>query len=214
MNPKNNKPPRRKFTRKVSNLRTAILPLLLENVFHVTSYSSYEGILKSGYIFPNGEKRFNLGFSNHENNYGNFKNFICLFDFRNKTKSEIEDGILKCNFLEGSYLSDHLVFMTMKKELHNSLIYGDEAFEEVRFEKRFVPYVECWSPKPISINDIESVIDLSIRRPRIEEGTLEWAITEANRPKSVKKPNYKKAPGKIKKLERLILKTIKNRPNG
>jgi len=68
-----------------SRLESDILPLLKNEVFHVTSIENFQQILKDGKVISNADKKFKYSYPQSENSYGRKRGYICLFDLRNKT---------------------------------------------------------------------------------------------------------------------------------
>jgi len=160
-------------------VRSLILPLLREHVFHVTSYPAFKKILTSGDISPNIGGQFGNAFPGSQNSYGRYKGYVCLFDFRDKTDEAVNRGIDDCNFLEAQHLGNRHLFLILKPTAYSSLIPTETAYKEVEHRKLHIPVVECWFPTSIPLESVSRVLDVSIRRRPIKPGSLLWEIMES-----------------------------------
>ena len=81
------------YTFHDNELREKLLPVLKDEIFHVTSYSRFEKIEEAGFIKSNVNGELGYTYTQSENSYGRKRGYICLFDLRRKTEEEIQHGL-------------------------------------------------------------------------------------------------------------------------
>jgi len=150
------------ITCEKSGLKEKILPLLKEKVFHVTSSEAYQAIVGDGMIKPNKNACFGYTFPQSAISYGVKREYICLFDLRNKSDDVIEESLMKFYFLKPFHDQSISVFLILSSRLYENLIYYTQAKEEVGYKEMYIPYVECWYPDNISLKRIDEVIEVTI----------------------------------------------------
>lgn len=141
-----------------SRLESDILPLLKNEVFHVTSIENFQQILKDGKVISNADKKFKYSYPQSENSYGRKRGYICLFDLRNKTEEIIYDTLDKFYFLHPLKYQNKVVYLILKKELYCNLIENGAARNEVGYEEVYIPYTEVWYPNEIFLENIKKII--------------------------------------------------------
>ena len=99
----------------------------------------------------------------YENSYGRKRGYVCLFDLRDKNRSIIDEALLKFYFLNPGY-GEKVVFLILNTQLYPELIDYQQAHEEVGFKEKWIPYVECWYPRAISLNNIEEIMLVNIAK--------------------------------------------------
>jgi hypothetical protein len=173
--------PKSEYHLRHDELKKKLLPILKEKVFHVTSFTRFEKIEDSGFIKSNSSGEFGFTYSVSENSYGRKRGYICLFDLRNKTEAEIDNGLECIYFLGARELGDKQVHLILKAEYYSKLIHTAQAKKEIRFREMWIPYVECWYPEDLPLANIEEVIIVNIiRDPEWEPivKAMEEAIAE------------------------------------
>jgi hypothetical protein len=141
-----------------SRLESDILPLLKNEVFHVTSVENLCQILKDGKVISNADKKFKYSYSQSENSYGRKRGYICLFDLRNKEEDIIYDTLDKYYFLHPTQFQNKVVYLILKKELYCNLIENGAARTEVGYREVYIPYTEAWYPDEIFLENIKKII--------------------------------------------------------
>lgn len=164
------RPPIQTYSVRDTEFDALVLPRLVDNVFHVTRYSSFESIVKSGQIDPNSDGHLGDAFPGSASSYGRCKGFVCLFDFRQKSQEDISCGIGSCDFRYK--LEDRLAFLLPRAEAFPKLIPGSEAYKDTDCQGRlWVPKVECWHPGALPLRLAAQVLDVCVSRTPIEPGT-------------------------------------------
>jgi len=161
------------ITTDSGNIKEKLLPLLLNNVFHVTSEGAFKKIQKFGFINSNKDSTYPSNFTHK--NWGTLNGMVCLIDLRQKTLSEAEE-----------HLSDGYYFLRPKSDwkVVVFLLLNSAFHEDLKLQARFSPprigenyilmkdvcvgtYVptECWYPKRISLDKISKAIVLEVQSP-------------------------------------------------
>lgn len=153
-----------------TELREKLLPILKEQVFHVTSYERFEKIEEEGCIKSNADGK--LGYTYSQNSYGRKRGYICLFDLRHKTGEEIQHGLDSLYFLDIHELGNKQAHLILKDEYYDKLIHTDQAKAEIGFKELWIPYVECWYPEDLPLSNIKEVIIVNIPRDPEAEAFL------------------------------------------
>jgi len=143
-------------------LRKKLLPILKGKVFHVTSYVRFKKIQEDGLIRSHIKKKHGRTFA-YENSYGRLRGYVCLFDLRNKKKSEINHGLDCFYFLGHRLLSKKQTHLIIKEEYYSKLIDTQHAKAEVKFSELFVPHIECWYPANLPLSNIQEVVVVNIK---------------------------------------------------
>ncbi len=154
----------RELTVEDGDFEAAATELLRGHVFHVTAAHSLPQIVGMGAILPNSDGRFRSPFSQSTNSYGVKRGYVCLFDFRKPNKPHIPSAF-EC-FL-GSAVAKYArwpSFLTIDSALYDELITSDTAQRETGGAEVWVPYVECWYPRAISLQAIASATVIRVKR--------------------------------------------------
>lgn len=147
------------LTISAQKLRDRLLPTLLRSVFHVTSHSSYQSILKAGAIKNNKDNRFDYTFPQSVNSYGRKRGYVCLFDLRHVPNEELELALTKFYFLNPPRCNGNPIFLVLDEAFQADLIpWTAGSICEMR-----IPYVECWYPGDIELRKVRRVIDVTVR---------------------------------------------------
>ncbi|MBU0478184.1 hypothetical protein KKC91_06420 [bacterium] len=149
------------------HLEEIILPFLKGNVFHVTTLESFEGIKKENKIVNNKDKSFSFSYPQSENSHGRKQGWICLFDLRTVTNEQIDESLLRYYFLNPVSASDSPIFLILSKELYPELIPYTYA-QKQQAQDMWIPYVECWYPQDILLKNIKRIIELEVRREKLQ----------------------------------------------
>lgn len=152
-----------------------LLSYLRNRVFHLTTHKSYDLIQKDGAIFTNNRgDRYPVN-SGRRKCYGNCHGLVCLFDLRGKHKTEIDDGLLRYNFLRppgthfevGSeqFIERRMVYLLVSPSAYPSLITNDKGpniFNDPSACNFHIPKVECWFPKTLPLTSIEKLLSVKV----------------------------------------------------
>jgi hypothetical protein len=155
------------------DLTKILVPILRENVFHVTRYSSFQKILFDGYIDSNKDGLLGESFPRSANSFGRNMGCICLFDYRNKTDEEITEGTRCCGFSSLKNSGDHLAFLIIDKTAYININFKKPIFDQTSSKTLYVPGLECWHPHPMNVEFISKVLDVKILRRASPPGSLE-----------------------------------------
>ena len=166
------------YTFHDNELREKLLPVLKDEIFHVTSYSRFEKIEEARFIKSNVNGELGYTYPQSENSYGRKRGYICLFDLRRKTEEEIQHGLDCFYFLGIRELSNKQVHLILKDEYYAKLIYTEQAKAEIGFKEMWIPYVECWYPEDLPLSNIKEMIIVNIQRDPKTEALLK-AMEEA-----------------------------------
>lgn len=145
---------------EVDSLSRVLLPKLNGKIFHVTTWESYQKILKDKNIIVNpvGVPKW----ANYKKAYGSDRNLVCLFDLRDVGMKQIEDAIEKINFLNRPHCDETPVYIFFKDTIITNLIPWTKAENEVGYKEQWVPHVEVWYPSPLSIEHINYVLKVDV----------------------------------------------------
>ena len=155
---------RSEYTFHNEELYEKLLPILNNNIFHVTSYERFEKIEKEGYIKSNKNGELGFTYPQSENSYGRKRGYICLFDLRNKTKEEIENGLDCFYFLDIYAFGNKQVYLILMEEYYTQLIDTEQAKADIGYTEMWIPNMECWYPEDLPLDNIKEVIIVNIQR--------------------------------------------------
>jgi hypothetical protein len=145
-------------------LQEKLLPLLRDNIFHVTSRSAFQKIIKSKYIKSNQTGEFPFTFLQSQISYGRNRGYVCLFDLHFRNEEEIKNAISFFNHISPRKLGNNLAFLILDEIHNNKLISYKTAYSEVEYREMYIPKIECWYPGDLPIGHIKEVIKVSIQR--------------------------------------------------
>ncbi len=165
-----------RFECSAGELENTILPWLRNRVFHVTSAKGYTGIRTRRQIKNNKDGQFEFTSGQSKVSHGRLSGCVCLFDLRETSDKNIEDSLIKYNFLNPSFCKDNPFFLLISEKMYPKLISWKEARKEKIYNRILVPYIECWYPGGISIENVTEVIEVKVQR---NEGPLTEMILEA-----------------------------------
>ena len=154
----------------------ALTHYLSGKIFHVTNNRGIKGILRSGVIHHNNDKRFSLAHGG-QTGYGLRNGFVSFFDLRHISK---EDDTLsqsyEClyyprpnNWSKYSYLifnSKH--YNKLKFQNRNnpkslkSILPNKTRLPSAEEPANFIPKFECWFPSKCPIYFISEILDIEI----------------------------------------------------
>jgi hypothetical protein len=143
------------------DLETELLPRLMGRVFHVTPRKTYPGIVSDGWIKSN--QTGCLGFTSSQSNVSYFRTRGCvsLIDLRTTTQKQVNDALLKYDFLNPfSSPKDNPAFLLLKesKFCFEQLI----SWSNASLGDMVVPYVEAGYRDRIPLSLVERVLLLDI----------------------------------------------------
>ncbi|MBL7148562.1 MAG: hypothetical protein ISS80_00640 [Candidatus Cloacimonetes bacterium] len=154
-----------KITNSEKELENKVLPLLLNHVFHVTTYSAYKNILKDKFIKPNKNELYKFNHPQSQISLGVKNNYICLVDLRKTTDLAISNSFEKFNFLHPIWSDELTVFMILTPNIYKNIIIQKQIKEKLNKEF-YVPKIESWYPIKLSIKYIEKTIIVKIQLER------------------------------------------------
>ena len=144
------------------DLREKLLPRLLGTVFHVTSSAGLAGIRASGLIRSNQDGSIKSTYPQSEASYGRRRGYVCLFDLRSVTGQQLEDALMKFDFLDPSGAKDQdPAFLFLAEPEHKELIPCTTARGTPEV---WVPYIESWYPRDLPITRISRILEVRVAR--------------------------------------------------
>jgi hypothetical protein len=96
-----------------NNLESELLPLLREQVFHVTTIETYSKILGCGYLECDIGNKHSPNWT--EKYYGKQRNLICLFDLRGITDDVVAKFRPRCDFLYDPHFGITSAYILLSK---------------------------------------------------------------------------------------------------
>jgi hypothetical protein len=139
-----------------NSLESALLPLLREQVFHVTNIEAYSKIVECDYLECNIDGKYSPTWN--EQYYGKKRNLICLFDLRGITDDVVAKFRPRCDFLYDYHFGLTTAYLLLSKETYHDIIPNKVAVAETQYSEFFVPRLEAWYPRKLSISQVETVI--------------------------------------------------------
>jgi hypothetical protein len=143
----------------------SIYSFLGNGFWHVTSFESWSGILRSGAIRPNVRGRYAMRFGTiSERSYGYHHNYVSLFDFRSPTEEEvIQTWARACDVLTDG-LQSLLLLRLDRRRLRRKIIPNSAAWPPT-YEEPFgsIPFIEVWYPGEIPVSAITGTFRLPAR---------------------------------------------------
>lgn len=153
---------RENFTLQDTELRDALLPLLREQIFHVTSHDRFQLIEETGRVSANSDGALGNTFPQSARSFARQKGYVCLFDLRNKSDEAIESALSNFYFLAPHPLGDDLVFLTLRPENYTGILYWENVASTAGPAAFRIPYVECWYPTDLPLSSIHRALFLHV----------------------------------------------------
>jgi len=143
-----------------SELEEELLPLLRENVFHVTTARAYWQIRRDGVIRSNQDGRFRFTYPQSGRSYGRQHGLVSLFDLRDKTDEAVRSTLDKFYFLRpGESLP---VFLILSEAAYTRVIEPPPSMAAFEYKYIWIPESEAYYPGDLPLPEIASAI-----RPQI-----------------------------------------------
>jgi len=142
-------------------------------VFHLTTQTAFDFILKSNAILHNKDELFRLN-TNSENSFGRRMGCVCLVDIRNQNPEHL-NHVLNCyDFLGPSWFADlqedctvwKLAYLILAPAHYHHLIPYEKVHEHYRATGKFpqvIPKGETWIKDRIPLPWMETVLLATIR---------------------------------------------------
>jgi len=141
-------------------------------VFHLTTKKAFEKIKTDGFIFNNKNGRFGLNTSS-ENSFGREQGWICFFDLRNKSDQDIEETLIRYNFLGPSWFCEYgvefsemnMAYLILNSSSYDKLIRNESpksSWIENKKGMMYIPETECWYPGDLPLSFIKETIVVRI----------------------------------------------------
>jgi hypothetical protein len=153
-----------------SQLRSALLPLLLGRVFHVTRRKVCEQILAEGVIRANTDGALPTVFGS-SNSFFRKRGCVSFFDYRSATAEQIEAALGKCSpyhlpSSDPELLNEpNVSYLFLSEAAHDRLISWSRWKEEEAYSDKVVPWVETGYPGEVPLTFIERVLHVTIDYP-------------------------------------------------
>ncbi len=148
---------KRTFAR--NTLRDQLLPILIGEVFHVTTPEAYQAIQRTGVVRHNRDGALPFASPQSATSWGRDQGYVCLFDLRALPDGELEWVLRKYFFLDPFDSEQGPVYLFLRPEAFVSLIPWTEAPPA----RMVIPHAECWYPGDLSISSLREALAVSIR---------------------------------------------------
>jgi len=130
--------------------KAKLLPLLIGNIFHVTSFEALDAITEEKIIKNNREGKLKYSYPQSKISYGNKKGFICLFDFRNIEASDICWSDRKYSIFGRD------VFLLLQGKYWIDIMRPQDRHLSIK--EMYIPESEVWYPRDIETTKIKTCI--------------------------------------------------------
>ena len=172
----NDHPPTETIRVDSLQLLETLNPRLRGGVFHVTPRNRLEGITSSQAVLHNRDERFEYATDGSDNSYGRLRGWVCLFDFREKSDSVLNN--VRSDFqyedpfktpihpmlqMSGDSLNDSAAYLFLQPAAYGQLISAATAVQEPR-PRTLIRDVECWWPGNLPLTMIASILIVDIDR--------------------------------------------------
>jgi hypothetical protein len=163
-----------------------LLAALKGRVFHLTTQSIYDAILKLGEIVHNKDERFELNTS-PQNSFGRLMGYVCFFDLRNDSP-ELLSRTLECYYFLGpswfgnlseAWTEWDLAYLILDPAYYDRLLPNNKVHEHYKETGKFlhaIPGAEVWIEDRVPITWIESVLLANIRKAAPERNSWDGLI--------------------------------------
>jgi hypothetical protein len=144
------------------------------HVFHRTTCPGLRGILRSGEIRPNINRRFPFSFAKSETSYGVRNNYICLFDFEDTSAEDQIRTFSIWDNLIGQVGKTFFLIILDSTNLREKLISSTSAPQlgEPNYGGCMRP-IECWYPVVIPLGFAKRFVIVSHAGPQPEICTFQ-----------------------------------------
>jgi|CXWL01.1.fsa_nt_gi hypothetical protein len=145
------------FTLRHSELRDTLLPLLREQVFHVTPHDRFALIEKAGYIRTNSDGALGNMWDRSATSFARQMGFLCLVDLCNKSDEVINLGLSNYYFFTPH--GDDVVLLILSSESYPQVL----RWEDVKSQAGSAgvhrePYLECWYPTDLPLSFVQRAL--------------------------------------------------------
>ena len=147
------------------DLKDALLPQLLNRVFHVTTDDAVARIISEGAIRTNAEGQFKFTFGQSEHSYFRKQNCVSVFDLRSVTSEQIDESLNKYYFLNPPFAENRPVYMFLNACCFDRLVPWSRSKEESARSDIVIPYVEAGYPGDLDFGSIDELLRLDIDQP-------------------------------------------------
>lgn len=150
--------------------REKLLEYLDGEIFHLRPYKDYEKIISSNHLRNSRDGKYCASPSS-ENSFGGNRGYICLFDLRDQSDNNINNGIELYNFtlpswfksVHETYNEYNLCYFILCKSLYCKLIPNEEGRKQhIKTGENYIPYLEVWHPTEINLKDISKILLVKI----------------------------------------------------
>lgn len=149
-------------------------------VFHLTKYSSFTAIRRTGKILHNKDGRFGINTSS-DNSFGRLMGYVCFFDLREHSNEIIErihddypfSGPPWFERTRNGWTTSHIAYLLLNQVYYDRIIPNrtvHDYYNSTGQYLHFVPYGEVWIKDHVPLDWIESVILVS-KKTRAPEPT-------------------------------------------
>lgn len=130
-----------------------IYPILENQVFHLTSFKNVEQILTDGHLKPSDSTNLKQTSIHSNQSTGKALGAVCLFDLRNKSKSEIEIPRSYYDFLKIPQ-EDQLVYFIVNPKYCNDIVTFNDLTPELVSSSMYLPLIESWHIGKLDLSKI------------------------------------------------------------
>ncbi|HET8761398.1 MAG TPA: hypothetical protein VFN94_10030 [Nitrospiria bacterium] len=155
-----------------SEMEREVLPLLVNQVFHVTSYERYLKIAESGHISHNADDRHGHIYGQSLNSIGRKLKAVCLFDLRNKDLTSIEFELGCYHLPTVPQFGRTVTFLFLKTSEYARLVQWDSLDSNDKMSGQHIPKIESWYPGDLVVSKLSKVLIVDVDRP-VRKGSAE-----------------------------------------
>jgi hypothetical protein len=153
-----------------------LLAHLRGKIFHLTTFSAFTAIRKTGKILHNKDGRFGLN-TTLDFRFGRLMGNVCLFDLRDHS-AEVSQRILDdYYFLDPTWFQEvkngwiiyQVAYLVLDPASYEKIIPNHKVHEhggETGKYLHFIPHGEVWIDDHVPLDWIETVILANLKRPR------------------------------------------------
>jgi hypothetical protein len=155
----------------VSELESELLPRLKKEVFHVTSLAAFQLIQGEGTIRANANGKLGNNWPRSVSSYGRKLGAVCLFDLREASEEQIQNGLSCLYFLAPLELGETVVFLILSHDAHPKIFAWNDPRHDAHALLQSVPYLECWHVGDMPLSIVDRTIRVQVKRPAVLPGS-------------------------------------------
>jgi len=159
-------PPHKRLVVRDRNARSRLLPLLREQVFHVSPLSRLAAIETSGAILCNRGGALGDLYPQSRISIARQRGYVCLFDLRQQGEDAIRDGLDCFGFPTAGRFGNGVACFILKPEATAGVVIWNDIRAELEIGAFHIPNVESWFPGDLPLSHVESIVCAELIRRR------------------------------------------------